>query len=241
MQIENSQKKWARYMAIFALIGLCLFPMPWIANFDEIESLVTFLVGMFMVIVGTFQFLIFLDKARQMDNLLNNKNVISRWKIEPQIWKEFVNIDSKVLKEKIRKVFFYFVIAFLFVIAYSLVRFDNHHIVFFLLYSGVVFAIIFMLIWFSIMNLNRKRQNRDSGEVIIAHNCLILNDEFHVLSDFGNRLEGIVYYEAERILEFKYSYIDINRIYRRKNLDVRVPVPATEEAQLQKVLKHFGE
>ena len=229
-------------MAIFALIGLCLFPMPWIANFDEIESLVTFLVGMFMVIVGTFQFLIFLDKARQMDNLLNNKNVISRWKIEPQIWKEFVNIDSKVLKEKIRKVFFYFVIAFLFMIAYLLFQFQNTSIFLFcMLITSVFFAIMFMLIWFSIMNLNRKRQNRDSGEVIIAHNCLILNDEFHVLSDFGNRLEGIVYYEAERILEFKYSYIDINRIYRRKNLDVRVPVPATEEAQLQKVLKHFGE
>ena len=76
------------------------------------------------------------------------------------------------------------------------------------------------------------------GELIIAHNCLTLNDEFHVLSDFGNRLEGIVYCEAERILEFKYSCIAAR--FRRKNLDVRVPVPATEEAQLQKVLKHFG-
>ena len=131
-------------MAIFALIGLCLFPMPWIANFDEIESLVTFLVGMFMVIVGTFQFLIFLDKARQMDNLLNNKNVISRWKIEPQIWKEFVNIDSKVLKEKIRKVFFYFVIAFLFVIPYLFVQFDNHRIASFFVLFLVLFSPLYL-------------------------------------------------------------------------------------------------
>ena len=109
MQIENSQKKWARYMAIFAIIGFCLFPMPWIANSDPI---VTFLVGLSMVIIGTVQFLIFLDKARQMDNLLNNKNVISRWKVDYEIWKEFVNIDATVLKEKIRKVFFFYCCCF---------------------------------------------------------------------------------------------------------------------------------
>ena len=223
-------------MAIFAIIGFCLFPMPWIANFDPI---VTFLVGLSMVIIGTFQFLIFLDKARQMDNLLNNKNVISRWNVDYEIWKEFVNIDATVLKEKIRKVFFFTVVAFLFMMAYSFFEFKNHlHALFFVLFLGVVFAIIFVLIWLEIMYLHRKRQNRDTGEVIIAHNCLTLNDEFHVLSDFGNRLEGIVYYDSERILEFKYSYIGAR--FRRKNLDVRVPVPATEEAQLQKVLKHFG-
>lgn len=223
-------------MAIFAIIGFCLFPMPWIANFDPI---VTFLVGLSMVIIGSVQFLIFLDKARQMDKLLNNKNVISRWKVDSQIWKEFVNIDASVLKGKIRKVFFFIVVAFLFMVAYSFFLFENHlHAFFFVLFLGVVFAIIFVLIWLEIMYLHRKRQNRDTGEVIIAHNCLTLNDEFHVLSDFGNRLEGIVYYEAERILEFKYSYIGAR--FRRKNLDVRVPVPATEEAQLQKVLKHFG-
>ena len=239
MQIENSQKKWAIYMAIFAIIGLYLFPMPWIANFDPIETLVSILVGLWMVIIGTFQFLIFLDKARQMDNLLNNKNVISRWKVEPQIWKEFVDIDTVVLKEKIRKVFFYLVVAFLYMIVYMLFQFVNTSIFLFCMFITIVFfAIIFMLVWFTSLALIRKRQNRDSGEVIIAHNCLTLNDEFHVLRAFGNKLEGIIYHEAERILEFKYSYIGPR--FRRKNLDVRVPVPETEDAQLYKVLKHFG-
>jgi len=225
-------------MAIFAIIGFCLLPMPWIANFDPI---VTFLVGLSMVIIGTVQFLIFLDKARQMDNLLNNKNVISRWKVDSQIWKEFVNIDASVLKEKIIKVFFFIVVAFMFMAAYSFFQFKNlYHAFIFVLFTGVVFAIIFVLVWLEIMYLHRKRQNRDTGEVIIADNCLTLNDEFHILSSFGNRLEGIVYYEAERILEFKYSYINFAARFRRKYLDIRVPVPVTEEAQLQKVLKHFG-
>ena len=96
-------------MAIFAIIGFCLFPMPWIANFDPI---VTFLLGLSMVIIGTVQFLIFFDKARQMDKLLNNKNVISRWKVDSQIWKEFVNIGVSVLKGKIRKVFFLLLLLF---------------------------------------------------------------------------------------------------------------------------------
>ena len=96
-------------MAIFAIIGFCLFPMPWIANFDPI---VTFLLSLSMVIIGTVQFLIFFDKARQMDKLLNNKNVISRWKVDSQIWKEFVNIGVSVLKGKIRKVFFLLLLLF---------------------------------------------------------------------------------------------------------------------------------
>ena len=69
-------------MAIFAIIGFCLFPMPWIANFDPI---VTFLVGLSMVIIGTFQFLIFLDKARQMDKLNEKRAQLQQVK---QFWQQ---------------------------------------------------------------------------------------------------------------------------------------------------------
>jgi hypothetical protein len=50
-------------------------------------------------------------------------------------------------------------------------------------------------------------------------------------------LESVNYYQADKILEFTYSFpARIGRQFQ----EIRVPVPSKEKEQLQKVLKHFG-
>jgi hypothetical protein len=235
MKIENSQKKWANYMAILSIFGLSLIILPWIANFEPIT---TTLVALTLSISGLVNYFLYLDRAEQMDRLLNNRNVICRWKIDSLEWEKFVNTDISYLKSRINKTIY--MVAIVLGITFVFLAFNTAESRFNIVYSIITivfFVMIIGIVWFTDGSIIRKRQNQTSAEIIIADNCILLNEEFHIIKSVLNRLDSVEYYMADRILEFKYSYHGYRyRVFR----NIRVPVPAAEDAQLQKVLKHFG-
>lgn len=239
MSIENTQKKWANAMGIMALLGFGMAILPWVAEIDMMDGGgALFMVGLMLGLTGLITFFMFRNRAKQMDDILNNRKIIARWKVEGMAWDNFAEKDVAALKKNAWAT--WLLIAFFFVLFTGIFWFmteDEDDANFFLLLMGGIFAFISLAAWLATQSRASARQKQRSGEVIIADNCLTLNSEFHIWTGFGTRLESVNYYEMDKILEFTYSYIVRGG---RQFQELRVPVPEKEEGQLQKVLQHFG-
>ncbi len=239
MNIQNTQKKWANAMAIMSLLGFAMFALPWIAEIDPAEGGgALLLVGLLLGITGIITYFMFRRRAKEMDEILNNRNIIARWKVSSLDWGNFAEKDVAALKSSAWAT--WLTIAFFFVVFTAFFWFiteDAEEANFFLMLMGAVFGFISIFAWLATVSRSKSRLKQNEGEVIIADNCLTLNNEFHAWKGMGNILESVNYYEADRILEFTYSFVSR---YGRQFQEVRVPVPSTEEEKLQKVLMHFG-
>jgi len=239
MSIKNTQKKWANAMGVMALIGLGMAIWPWVGEIDMVEGGgALFMTGLTFGLAGLINFFMFRNQAKQMDDIFNNRKIIARWKVDGLEWANFAKKDVVALKKNAWAT--WLIITFFFVIITVIFWFtteDEEDATFFLLLTGGIFAFISLSAWLATQSRARSRQNRRSGEVVIANNCLTLNGELRIWNGLGSKFESVNYYEMDKILEFTYSYM-VGRSRQFKEL--RIPVPEKEAEQLQKVLQHFG-
>ena len=233
MNVTNSQRKvikiWSWLLAFF--IGLCFLPA--IADLDmmDIGFAIIFLSG-FCVIVCIIVIVIYVQRAKQFDELINDKNILARWTLSPQEWSQYAEYDYQ--EDKNGKLALFYLISVISLVIGILLSVLSQDILFFYIILGII-AMTGITACLSIY-LARKRNQTQTGSVILSIHSVLLNDEFHNWTSMGAKLESLTYIDDTKptIIALEYSFPSREG---RSDYTIRIPVPSSEKNNVIPILK----
>jgi hypothetical protein len=212
--------------------------MPFILGIDLEQwgfgiSLVCLVAG----IVGIIVAVVYTRRARLINRLLNEQNLLAHWKYDPLEWRSYAQEDHEVNKKEKRKLFLLILSIAIIVGVILIVSRPDGTLIFLYTILGLILVIgcaAFLSVWI------RYQQNRKHlGEVYISPEGVYINRELHIWHGMGAALEEVVLQASRRsqvILAITYS---VPNRYNRQQVTVRVPVPQGEEEAAGKVAENL--
>ena len=235
----NTQRRAARNMRFMAFFGAFMAISPWIFNIDPMDGGGALLmIGILLALTGLIAYFMFSRRAKLVDDMFEDKNVLAHWRVDGLGWDEFSEEDNKATKSNAWAIwglitFFFAILTGIFWLFIE----DPDDANFFVLLMGGIWLFISIFAFIATSLRTRKRSNEQNAEVIIAKDGLWLNGESHIWRGLASSLDGVRYRADKAILEFSYSF---PAQVGRQSVEVWVPVPATASKGLDAVLAYFG-
>jgi hypothetical protein len=235
----NTQRRAARNMRFMAFFGLFMAISPWLFDINPMDGGGALLmVGILLGLTGLIAYFIFNRRAKLVDDMFEDKNVLAHWRVDGLEWDKFSEEDTKATKTNAWGIWgvITFFFAILIVVFWLFIE-DTDDANFFAMLMGGIWLFISIFAFIATSLRTRKRGLEGSGEVIIAKNGLWLNGESHIWKGLASSLDLVQYHANKRILEFGYSF---PAQAGRQSVEVRVPVPAKAIKELDAVMAYFG-
>ncbi|HEX7556727.1 MAG TPA: hypothetical protein VF338_08895 [Leptolinea sp.] len=230
--------------SVIAFLGLVAVAIPGLIGLDMMHTGFGMMcMGSFVIIIGLVTTVVFWQRAREMNRILANENILARWTFDEtqshqQIQDEFSRLN------KTNRVTYLIVAAWFVVIGGVLLGIDlivsgEFNWVFALFFYGIL-VFLGLVAWITPILWHRQALH-SSREVIIARNGLVLNGALHTWVAPLNRLESVRFNtgSGENTLEFEIRYLTRASITLHSSYIVSVPVPAGKETLAQQTLEYF--
>jgi hypothetical protein len=229
---------------LIAFLGLVAMAMPGLSGMDMMRmGFGLMFVGFFVLIIGLITAVVFGQRARLMNRILAEENILARWTYDAtqsrqQIQEEYARLTT-YNRSTFMIVFAWFVVIGGIMVGVNLFNSGEVNWFFAFLFFGILGLL--SLVAFITPILWRRQALSSSREVIIAHSGVVLNGALHTWAPPLNRLESVLFNNAsgEKTLEFKIRYLSRASIIKYPTYIVSVPVPAGKEIDAQKIADHF--
>jgi membrane protein YdbS with pleckstrin-like domain len=232
---------------IIALLGLVLVLVlaPGLSGMDMMRSgFGIMFIGFFVIIVGIITAAVFGQRAREMNRILADENIVARWtyseaESRQQVQEQFAR-QSAYNRSTFIIMFAWFVVIGGAFMGYSLFSTGEVNWFFAVLFFGIL--LFLALVAFITPVLWRQQAERSSREVIIARSGLVLNGGLHTWVRPLNRLESVQFNETpgEKALEFEIGAMSRAGMAAYTPYTVIVPLPAGQEADAQRIVDYFN-
>jgi hypothetical protein len=242
--IRNNDTIGAWIGGLIALLGVLFMLMPGMIGMDMMKSgFGMMFIGLFVVIIGLITTVLFGQRARAMDRILADKNILAHWTYDENESRQQVEQEFSSQVASNRSTFMIMLAWFVVIgggfVGYSLMKDGEVDLLFVVLFFGTL--VLLGLVAFFAPILARRQALRASREVIIARNGLVLNGALHTWVAPLNKLVG-VQYQADangRSLNFEIRYLTRASMTATTTYIVTVPVPAAQQQQAQQAALYF--
>jgi len=193
-------------------------------------------VCIFLVITGIIVIIIYYGRARLLNRILSRENILAHWKYCLDEWKTYTEKEYKEEKA-MKKGLFIMISGIALITGVIFFLVDHESGIWILLAMVILVAIIAFTAWFT--SWYKYRQNKKYlGETYIAENAIYINRQLHTWHGLGARLDSVnlTAGKFQRLLRFVYSAPTRTGM---QEYQVNVPVPAGQEEEAEKILKHF--
>ena len=228
--------------AIFAS-GLALTALPFL-NFDPEGSPPFVFLGGFISLSGMIGFVLFAFYFNNLRKILDGRDLLAHWTIEPDEWKNFV--EEEYRRERSAKWKLFLLVSVVIVLVGAGFRLlaeqeDAANIVL------LVLAGLIALLWFVAMvlpNYFHIKKSKRPGEVFVGMSGVYIGGSFHSWRFPGSRLESVEFESGSSSrLNFVYSYVmftgrSLNAI--RQPVVFSVPIPEEMEREAKRIPARFG-
>lgn len=236
MSRSNPQRRHLWISLGVSVLGVAMVLAPGIFDIDIFSGggAMIFL-GIVLIPVGLLVALLFWKRARVLDRLFAEKDLLAHWTYAPGEWETYAQKDHRFRSGNAKQIFF--LIAFfavLFSLVILIVDFENGRFVALVL-AGVV--LLMAGVAKLSVELPRRRNAGGPGEVLLSAEGLWLAGELHTWTVWGARLEEVTYAPGDKkLLSFTYSAPNKGG---PQYYTVLVPIPQGEEARAEAVLAFF--
>ena len=235
LSISKKTAKISLVVSIISFIGIFIPELVGIDGFNGGFAISTFCI--FIFISGVVTSLVFWRMSVKEDKIISGTNLIAHWTYSKEEWKKFTEVEFKTDKSY-KNMLFYIILFFalFFGIIFYIFDPENGIYVFYVMIGLIV--LMFFVAKYSIWSAH-KSNLKSLGEVYISPDGVIVNGLFHAWNMIGAKLEDINYDEKSnpKFLEFEYSTI---ARYGRQSNYVRIPVPKSEEKNVDEIIKKIS-
>lgn len=230
--IKNKQRRIVNVWIIITLVFITGIFSPRIIGIDGMDGgfAISTLCAL-MVITGIIVIIFYNIRARRLDKLLNNKNIIARWEYAPEEWMKFTEYNFAEDK-KIRRGMFKVVTIIAIVIGVILTLMMQSIIIAYVM-IGIIIIVSIPAFLGPVVKHNRNLKNK--GIVLISENSVFLNGEFFSWNMSGAMLDSVekVFENDVFCLLVKYNYPTRTGI---QTDEIRIPVPKGKENEADTVI-----
>ena len=222
---------------IITILSICGIFAPGIFGIEGMNGgfAISF-VCIFLVIIGIIVIIIYSGRARLLRRILSGENILAHWRYTPDEWQTYTEKEYK--EEKAMKRGLFFMISGIALLTGIIFFLADHEGGLWVLVAMVgLVAIIAFTAWFTSW-YNYLQNKKYLGETYIAENAIYINRQFHMWHGLGARLDSVNLTggKSQQLLRFVYSAPTRTGM---QEYQVNVPVPAGQEEEAEKILKHF--
>jgi len=220
--VKNNQWPVFRIMMVLSIISFVIMVMPTIE--DSCLGGLWFLtiLGLFLGIVFFISALIFRNRARKMDRLLNNDRLIGHWKLSNEMIAQYAGNIRKEGYKRANFIMGLIAVMFVIIVIPFLFFLDEDEMPTFLIIIGSVLAIVFIASRYFPWHYYRRNLKGD-GQILIGDKYAYFNGYFH---NWDYPLSGLLQIKTVkkpyRGLYIKYYYTDRTLVHHQ---EITIPLP----------------
>lgn len=243
MEIKNTQwpvvRIWSGLTAVF--LAVCFLPafihkdmikgdVFAVHNIIEIITVIRIFSG-FFASFGIIALFIYSKRARQLDELLNGKDVLARWFFSKDEWLQYAEYDYQ--EDKAAKTSLFYLISGITLIIGIVLSISSSDILFIYIMLGIIAMIAISA--FGSIYAGRAMNLAKTGYVIISTQSALLNGAFHNWASIGARLENLTYIDdvTPTIISLEYSFPVRSG---QQVVTIRIPVPLKEREEVMPII-----
>lgn len=193
-------------------------------------------IGGFITIIAFFTFLMFNNRAKVMERLFRDENVLAHWRYSQSFWQNEIQEDlegfaaGRIIALILAGIFSLIGLA-------SLLMDDDNAI-----FAGIMIGVGLLILTAALaaISIQKNRLLADAGEAIICQDGLYYKSVLHTWNQKAvSFLEGVALhpYEPDRLL-FVYRQLS-GRSARYPRQTISVPIPPGEEQSAHWIEDHF--
>jgi hypothetical protein len=242
MGYKNKERRNANISAIIMMIGIAGVVLPYVldANMMGWGFGVSF-VGIFVALSACFVFLMFRGRAKVLDRMFKNENVLARWQYSKEFWgKEYEEDMEDSGIAKVAGFFLGGIFLMIGIVVYMVNPDDNGMFLIIMLAIAVFFAIV----GFAATAAEKKRITTSMPEAVISKQGLFYKN---ILYTWNNRL--ISYLVSVGISPVDHSKIifTLRQLSRSSGSFIHfykstleIPIPPGQEQSASEIVKYFN-
>lgn len=231
--IINRERKIVRLWIVLTLLFLGGIFVPGLLGIGGMEGgfAIAFICA-FLVIMGIIVILVYNQRARRMEKLIQGDQLLASWTYSSEEWRSYADYDFE--EDKVTKRSMFRMVAIIALVVGAIMTIILKHIVVPLTILGIIGLIAIPAF---IGPKIRHGRNVDSlGKVLISSNAVYLNGAFYSWDMLGARLDhaGIERSSHPHCLVIDYSYPTRTGI---QTDTVRIPIPQGKEGEALMVVR----
>lgn len=194
----------------------------------------------FLVICGIVTTLLFFTRAREMDAILGERNLLARWTYPEEERRHNAEREYGEYRESNRALL-YVIGAFILIAMVLMVVFGGEPG---LITAGVLFVVFILCAIASVVapRLERRRALGASSEAFITDTGIVYEGAVYPFRSFMMRMDGVRYVKETKkhpgLLAF--SFIQLVGLFIPRPFEINVPVPPGEEGNAQRIAACLG-
>lgn len=220
--VKNKQWQIFRNLMIISMIFFVIMILPFMEGNPLSERWFAAFLGIFLTLSFFIAALIFRNRAKKMDKLLQNISLIAEWDMDKEMKMNYVNAMRSAAKKKNNAVMWIVGIFFVVISIPFVFMLEDDERGVFLAIMGSVLAIVFVASKFFPWYYYKKNLKGD-GKVMIGEKFAYFNGYFH---NWDYPLSGLskvkMVKEPFRGLLISYYYTDLTLVHSHT---IRIPVP----------------
>lgn len=227
----NGNFKFSLAVCLLALVGIIgPFLSPWKNNSNSfIFSVISLLILMIAVISAVITFQV-TQKAKAIKN---DTKLVAHWTYSDQEWAEFTEIENqRNLSDKKNLFIIIAVTSVIFSFIFLLADPENGTFVAYCMGALVIITGITTYISTKLAHLHNLH---NKGDAYISFKGIIINDKCYPWEMLGNSFQSASQIKDSNRQYLQFSYSSSSR-RGRQNHDIRIPVPAQEEKNVQSII-----
>lgn len=189
-------------------------------------------IAFFIAISGIIAALVYMNRAKALDRLFKDENLLAHWSYTADEWRQYTETDYKADSKGKWSLFYVVAVISLAVGLIFLIFAGEGGVFVFFVMLGLI-ALIAFVAWFSARHA--YNQNRKSvGEAFISREGVFLNRQFHTWKGLAANLDSVAIIEEKGQSLVAFTYSMPSRVGMEERT-VRVPVPVGKEEEARKI------
>jgi hypothetical protein len=201
-----------------------------IAFYDDVGEMAapTLFISLFLFITCLVVTLMFWKRSRMIDQAMEKRDFIARWKFSVSEWEKYVEYEHTERKAQRKAAFFFLGIIIIIVFTVFIFIIEDVKLEMFIAMLGLIGILSLFAFVFPFMI--KKLHKAEGAEVLILPEGILLNRQFHSWHSFSSELlSAEIKVKPFKHLEVVYSYVTR---FGKQAYTVLVPVPASADAKV---------
>lgn len=238
---NNRERRNANICLLVMILGIALIAASFLLDPELVNGGVAFIfIGGIIAIIAFFTFLMFNNRAKVMERLFRDENILAHWRYSQDFWQNEIKEDLEDFA--VGRIIALVIAGIFFLIGVAALLIDTDNAAFAIIMIGV--GLFILAVALLALSIQKKRLLADAGEAIICNEGLYFKSVLHAWNQKTvSYLEAVAIHplEPDRLL-FVYRQLSGSaaKAVNYPRHTISVPVPLGEEHTAERIAAHFN-